>query len=357
MPRRARQIECSEEDRTILHAMLRDRKLSVSRKRRVAIILDCCEGMTVKEIASKNFTSEPTVIKWRNRFLESGLPGLYTKKILGRPAKYTEEFRKTIFKTLEKSPPPGFSHWNGALLAQVTGYSKDAIWRLLRKQRICLQRKRSWCVSTDPEFTEKAADIVGLYIAPPENAIVICVDEKPNIQILERSCGYAVSSDKKLVRGLESTYTRHGTLNLFAALEVATGFVHASVTESSQKTKKGFLAFLDEVLAGLPTTCEYHVIMDNHSIHKRHELWLLNHENVYFHYTPTSASWMNMVEIWFGILTLKSLRGASFANASALCSQIYAFQKAYNQSAHPFIWKKRQVRGAQLANSIKNFCN
>ena len=289
--------------------------------------------------------------------MESGLPGLYTKKIPGRPAKYTEEFRKTIFKTLEKSPPPGFSQWNGALLAQVTGYSKDAIWRLLRKQRICLQRKRSWCVSTDPEFTEKAADIVGLYIAPPENAIVICVDEKPNIQILERSCGYAVSSDKKLVRGLESTYTRHGTLNLFAALEVATGFVHASVTESSQKTKKGFLAFLDEVLAGLPTTCEYHVIMDNHSIHKRHELWLLNHENVYFHYTPTSASWMNMVEIWFGILTLKSLRGASFANASALCSQIYAFQKAYNQSAHPFIWKKRQVRGAQLANSIKNFCN
>ena len=147
--------------------MLRDRKLPVSQKKRISIILDCCEGMPVKDIANKNFTSEPTVIKWRNRFQESGLSGLCTKNIPGRPARYTEEFRKTIFETLEKDPPSGFSQWNGALLAQVTGYSKDAIWRLLRKQRICLQRKRSWCVSTDPEFAEKAADIVGLYIAPP----------------------------------------------------------------------------------------------------------------------------------------------------------------------------------------------
>lgn len=357
MSRLARQVECSDEDKAMLNAMLRDRKLPVSLKKRVSIILDCSGGMSVKNVATKNYTSEPTVIKWKNRFLESGISGLYAKSIPGRPPRYTEEFRNRIFDTLEKKPPAGFNQWNGTLLAQETGYSKDAIWRLLRKQRICLQRKRSWCVSTDPEFTVKAADIVGLYIAPPENAIVICVDEKPNIQIIERKIGYTVSSDKKLVHGLESTYKRHGTRNLFAALEVATGLIHTCVTECSQKTKKGFLAFLEEVLCGLPKTCEYHVIMDNHSIHKRHELWLKEHENVYFHYTPTSASWMHMVEIWFGILTLKSLRGTSFSDASALCAQIYAFQKAYNQSAHPFIWKKREVKGAQLTNSIRNFCN
>ena len=149
---------------------------------------------------------------------------------------------------------------------------------------------------------------VPLYLASPENALVLCVDEKPNIQALEPGKGY------------ESVYKRHGTLNLFAALEVATGRIHGKTTAPGEKTKKGFLAFLEEVLSGLPAspTVEYHVIMDNHSIHKRHEAWLSRHPNVFFHYTPTSASWLNMVEIWFGILTLKSLRGASFQDTGQL---------------------------------------
>jgi transposase len=203
----------------------------------------------------------------------------------------------------------------------------------------------------------KAADVVGLYLAPPENAVVLCVDEKPNIQALERGTGYAVSSDRKLVRALESTYNRNGTLNLFAALEVATGQIHGKATESAKKTKKGFLEFMDELLLELPESGEYHVIMDNHSIHKHHGLWLAQHRNVFFHYTPTSASWLNMVEIWFGILTLKSLRGASFSSTQELGAHIEAFRKAYNKTARPFVWKKREIKGARLTNSVRNFCN
>ena len=185
------------------------------------------------------------------------------------------------------------------------------------------------------------------------------MDEKPNIQALERGSGYVSSSDRRVIHGYESEYRRHGTLNLFAALEVATGRIHGKTTEPGEKTKKGFLSFLEEVLSGLPgsETTEYHVIMDNHSIHKRHEAWQSRHPNVFFHYTPTRASWLNMVEIWFGILTLKSLRGASFRDTGQLGSHIRAFVAAYNDQAHPFVWRKRKIRGAQLSNSIKNFCN
>jgi transposase len=236
------------------------------------------------------------------------------------------------------------------------GASKDAIWRLLKKERISLARRRTWCVSTDPAFAAKA-DGVGLYLDPPTQALVISVDEKPNIQALERREGYAVSSDRKLIHAMQSTYKRHGTLNLFAALEVATGLVHGRATSPEEKTKKGFLRFLEEVLAELPTASEYHVILDNHSIHKRHEAWLQAHPNVHFHYTPTSASWLNMVEIWFGILGRKSLRGQSFSDTEQLQAHIEAFIAAYNPQATPFIWRKRDIHGAQLVNNLRNLCN
>ena len=195
----------------------------------------------------------------------------------GRPATYAQDFRVATLAKLEEEPPAGYAQWDGPLLAAQTGYSKQAIWRFLRSQRICLARKRSWCVSTDPLFAAKAADVVGLYLAPPENALVICVDEKPNIQALERATGHAVSSDRKLVRALESTYKRNGTLNLFAALEVATGQILGKTIDPAKKTKKGFLEFMDELLLELPESGEYHVVMDNHSIHKRHERWLDEH--------------------------------------------------------------------------------
>jgi transposase len=186
---------------------------------------------------------------------------------------------------------------------------------------------------------------------------VVCVDEKPNIQALSFRSGYAVTSDGKLARGIESNYRRNGTANLFAALEVATGVIHAKTTDPGQKTKKGFIAFMEDLLRELSDAEEYHVVMDNHSIHKRHDDWLAVHKNVFFHYTPTSTSWLNMVEIWFGILSRKSLRGASFENTRELCAHIAKFTEAYNETAKPFVWRKRDVRGTQLSNNLHNFCN
>jgi transposase len=357
MARPQRIIKCTDAAKAELEKIARSRKEKSGLHFRARIILQCLKGWKIIDIAKANNTSQSTVIRWKNRYMHFGIEGLADSVRSGRPASHGQQFKEIVLAKLEEAPPKGFSQWDGSLLAAETGYSKHAIWRLLRLHRISLARKRSWCVSTDPEFVPKAADVVGLYLAPPENALVLCVDEKPNIQALERLTGYAVSSDRKLVRALESTYKRNGTANLFAALEVATGQIHSKTTEPAQKTKKGFLEFMDELLLELPNSEEYHVIMDNHSIHKRHGLWLEDHPNVFFHYTPTSASWLNMVEIWFGILTLKSLRGANFSSTQHLCSHIKAFRDAYNKTAQPFVWKKREIKGAQLTNSIRNFCN
>jgi len=357
MARPARKIIHTAEEKLELESILKSRKQKSGIHLRARMILQCMDGWKIADIAKANRVTSATVISWKNRYIERGIEGLFDCIRSGRPATYTLEFKAAILAKLEEAPPAGYAQWDGPLLARETGHSKHAIWRLLRSQRICLARKRSWCISTDPLFSLKAADVVGLYLAPPENAIVVCVDEKPNIQALERRTGYAISSDRKLIRAMEGTYKRNGTLNLFAALDVATGQIHGKTTEPAKKTKKGFVEFMDELLLDLPESGEYHVIMDNHSIHKRHGLWLDAHPNVFFHYTPTSASWLNMVEIWFGILTLKSLRGMSFSSTKELGAHIKAFQKAYNATAQPFIWKKREIRGAQLVNSIKNFCN
>ena len=349
MARPARRVVCDADTKARLLAIARSRKQQSGLSMRVKIILQCMDGRPVKEIAQSCGVSAVTVIRWKNRFIADGMAGLSDHDRSGRPAIYQEEFKQSVLKTLEQAPPDGFGQWDGTLLACELGYSKHAIWRLLREQRISLARKRSWCISTDPEFVPKAADIVGLYLARDEKALVVCIDEKPNIQALGFRTGYAVSSDRTLIRGLESTYKRNG--------EVATGKIHGKSTDSSQKTKKGFRAFMEELLRELPSAEEYHVILDNHSIHKRHEAWLIEQENVFFHYTPTNASWLNMVEIWLGILTRKSLRGASFANTKALCDHISKFIAAYNQTAKPFVWKKREVKGTQLANNIRNFCN
>jgi len=187
--------------------------------------------------------------------------------------------------------------------------------------------------------------------------LVISVDEKPSIQALERTTGYLLTSSKKVVQGLKSTYKRHGTLNLFAALNVATGAVHTQTTELKRRVE--FLAFMDQVLFELPDgdQKEIHVILDNYCIHKRNDEWLNAHPNVTFHFTPTSASWLNQVEIWFGILSRKALRNASFKSVKELRTAIEDFIKVYQQNAKPFVWRKREVKGSQLRDTVTNLCN
>jgi transposase len=346
---------CSEEDRKTLEIWARSRTLETRLVERARIIIGCLDGKSVNHIAQELKVRPNTVIEWRQRFEKKGVKGLYDNPRSGKPPRYGVDFRNQVLATLEQSPPLGQATWDGPAVAEHVKGSVHAVWRILRKEGICLSRQRSWCVSTDPEFTIKAADIVGLYLNPPENALVLSVDEKPSIQALERATGYVETDSGKIVRGFKSTYKRHGTLNLFAALEIATGVVHTQTTK--QKRRLEFLEFMDQVMTGIPEGKEVHVILDNYCIHKKNETWLTAHPNVYFHFTPTSASWLNQVEIWFGILSRKALRGANLRSVEELRQAIEAFVAAYGPIAKPFVWRKREVRGSQLRNTIVNLCN
>lgn len=355
MSRTAPQISCNPEDRQILERWATSRTEAKQTVERARIILGCLAGQRVGDLADECHTRPNTVIKWRQRFVQSGLAGLRDAPRPGAKPIYGVDFRNRVLAVLEQPPPAGQACWDGPAVAAKLNGSVHAVWRVLRKEGICLQRQRSWCVSTDKEFAAKAADIVGLYLNPPENALVISVDEKPSIQALERATGYVETDSGKIVRGCKSTYQRHGTLNLFAALQVATGLIQTNTT--NLKRREEFLQFMDQIVADAPTDRPLHVILDNYCTHKRCDAWLARHPNVHFHFTPTSASWLNQVEIWFSILTRKALRGASFKNVTELRQAIAAFIAAYNPKAKPFKWRKREVKGSQLRNTIVNLRN
>ncbi len=320
------------------------------------MILGCADGVPLVDIAEELGCYPNKIIVWRERYRELGMAGLSDKPRAGRP--YNQPRTEVLLKIKEllKEPPPkGRGAWTGALVAERLRMNPHTVWQYLRREGICLHRKRSWCVSTDPEFAKKAADIIGLYLNPPINALVLSVDEKPSMQAIERQQGYVLAQNKKIVRGYKSTYKRHGTLNLFAALEVHTGKVFGQTTE--RKRREDFLAFMDLTLADYSGDQAVHVILDNYCTHKKIDAWLAAHPNVFFHYTPTSASWLNQIEIWFGILGRNALDGFSAISPQKLAEQVHAFIQLTNKNPHPFKWRKRAVRGSQLRNTIDNLIN
>ncbi len=349
MGRRATALSCDADVRSELERISRSRTEPKQRVERAQIVLACLNGEPQVEIAKRLGTRPNTVSKWRIRFAQEGLEGLADAPRSGKPLTYVG-LRSKVLETLETPPPTGQAAWDGLSLAAAVGAKKSTVYALLQKDGIQLQRTRSWCVSTDTQFAPKAADIVGLYLAPPENALVLSVDEKPSIQALSRPSGYVQTSGGKIVRGLKSTYRRNGTLNLFAALNVATGEVRTKTTTT--KKRPDFQAFMDEVVRDVPADREIHVILDNYCTHKKNDGWLKAHPNVTFHFTPTSASWLNQIEIWFGILTRKALKGGSFNSTQELAKAIQDFCDAWHENAHPFVWRKREVKGAQLRNTI-----
>lgn len=356
MARVAAPIVCSAEERSALERLSRSRTEEARVVERAKIVLACLAGHRNDEVAAPLGLQAATVGRWRTRYAAEGLAGLRDRGRSGKPPVYpTGELRQRILTQLEAPPPVGLASWDGGTLAAALGVSDDAVWRVLRTEGIQLRRLRSWCVSTDPEFAAKAADVIGLYLNPPQNALVLSVDEKPSMQALERATGYVCTRSGTIVRGLRSTYKRHGTINLFAALNVATGTIQSKTTAT--KKRPDFQAFLNGVIAEVPAGQEIHIILDNYSTHKHNQDWLAEHPSVHFHFTPTSASWLNQVEIWFSIFTRKTLRGASFASTAELVRAIEAFIAAYNPSASPFVWRKREVKGAQLRNTIANLRN
>ena len=233
--------------------------------------------------------------------------------------------------------------------------SDHQIWRVLRKHGISLERRHSWCISTDPCFAQKAADVVGLYLNPPEHALVLSVDEKPHIQALERAPGWLKLPNRKALTGFQHDYKRHGTTTLFAALELATGLVKGD--HYKRRRRMEFLDFMNGIVAEHPGR-EIHVILDNLNPHKpKRDRWLARHKNVHFHFTPTHASWMNQVEIWFSILQSQSLTGTSFTSPGQLRRHINDFIAAYNRTAHPFEWKKQVVFQKHPKVLYANLCN
>jgi len=309
---------------------------------RARIILLSHEGLTVEKISERLETRPARVSKWRQRFVRDRLHALSDAPRSGKPHKYTEKTERRVLSLLDSPPPEGYSQWNGSLLAEALGdVSPDHVWRVLRRHGIQLQRRRSWCITTDPEFGPKAADVVGLYLSPPESAVVLCVDEKPHIQALQRAQGYLRLPDGKAVNGFSHCYKRHGTTTLFAALDVATGQVKTG--HYARRRRREFLDFMNELVADSPDR-QLHVILDNLNTHKpKQDRWLKAHPNVHLHFIPTYSSWLNQVECWFSILSRSALRGASFTSARQLRDAIDRFVQAYNKQAAPFEWKKAVV--------------
>ena len=354
MGRKAQSIQCDNQTRAELERISKSLSAEIRLVRRARMVLGCLDGKRIIDVASELGEREGVIIKWRNRFNTNGIAGLFDAARSGKPVTYDEKWKEAVLKKLEEKPPNNQARWDGPTLATALGTSEDAVQRFLQKEGIQLARMRTWCISTDPEFSVKAADIVGLYLNPPENAIVLSIDEKPSIQALSRKTGYVRTSNSKIVRAVKSTYKRNGTQNLFAALEVATGVIRGKTTKA--KKRVDFLSFMDDLLHELPPSKDihYHVILDNYCIHKRCDAWLATNPNVTFHFTPTSASWLNMVEIWFNILSRKVLHGANFDTTSALSEAIMGYIEAYNETAEPFVWKKREVSGSQIRNTLSN---
>jgi len=234
------------------------------------------------------------------------------------------------------------ARWNGRLLATALDtVSPHHIGRVRRAHGISLARRRSWCISTDPMCAQKAADMVGLYLNPPEHALVLCVDEKPVIPALERAQGWLKLPTGKALTGFNHEYKRHGTTTLFAALEVATGLVRAG--HYPRRRCVEFLDFLNRIVAAYPGRA-LHVIVDNLNTHKpTHDRWLARHPHVQLHFTPTHASWLTQVDVWFSLLTRAALQGASVVSPQHVRARIDAFVTAYNKPAHPFEWTKHVV--------------
>ena len=343
----AAEVRLTPADRAVLEARVRAPTTEQRDVFRARIVLLAAEGRSTRSIARTLGSMPRTVSQWRGRLARAGMAGLDNKVHPGPTPTYGPETGRRILAVLDREPPAGFARWTGPLVAAELGdVHEQYVWRFLRMQKIDLAGRKSWCESDDPEFVAKAADVVGLYMAPPQNAVVICVDEKPSIQALERAQGYLKLPNGRALTGHGHDYKRHGTSTLFAAFEVATGNVTAA--HKNRRRRIEFLDFMNDIVADHPDTA-IHVILDNLNTHKpKNDRWLKRHPNVHFHFTPTRSSWLNQVEIWFSILEGKSLRGASFTSVEQLRKHIDAFIETYNETAKPFVWTKAKVHQKRL---------
>jgi transposase len=319
---------------------------------RARIVLRCAAGEDNTEVAEELGVTRQMVGKWRQRFLDRRLEGLLDEPRPGAPRRIQDRDIERVLRTTLESTPRDATHWSVRTLAEETGMSRSTIHRIWRTFSLQPHRSETFKLSRDPLFVEKVRDIVGLYLAPPDKALVLCADEKSQIQALDRTQPLLPMAIGRPERRTHD-YVRHGTTSLFAALDVASGKV---IGECHRRHRAGeFRRFLETIDGHVPADLEVHLILDNYGTHKTQAIrrWVLRHPRFHLHFTPTGASWINQVERWFADLTRKQLRRGTHRSTLALERAIRDYLKTYNTNPRPFVWTKT---ADQILASLVRFC-
>jgi transposase len=344
MPFTAEPISLSPKERAELEEMTKSRTLPAGDVFRARLILLLAEGLPYRTIQERLGTTPPTIARWRSRFLKQRVAGLLEMRHPGqKPSVITPALQARVLAATRREPSDGSTHWSCRKLAKHLNISKDAVQRIWRQAGLKPHRLERYMASDDPDFERKAADIIGLYLQPPQHAAVFCVDEKSAIQALDRLDPVLPMSPGRAERhGFE--YYRHGTLSLYAALDVRSGKVQART--APRHTSEEFVAFLDQVVAGCKPKQEIHVILDNLSAHKTTKVraFLEEHPHVHLHFTPTYSSWLNQVEIWFAKIEREVIARGVFRSVRDLARKLMRYIRAYSKTARPFSWKYSDVR-------------
>ena len=352
MGRPKAEIVLSDAEREQLVTWTRRRKTAQALALRSRIILECATGIDSKRVAQQISVTQQTVSKWRNRFAMDRLDGLLDAPRPGAPRTIDDaRVDAVIAKTLE-TVPKNATHWSTRNMARETGLSQTAVSRIWRAFGLQPHRKETFKISTDPLFVDKVRDIVGLYLAPPTKALVLCVDEKSQIQALDRTQPILPLAPGIPARRTHD-YMRHGTTTLFAALDIASGEVIGELHRRHRSSE--FLQFLRTIEASVPAALDIHLVMDNYGTHKTPKVrnWFARHPRFHVHFTPTSASWINQVERWFATLTEKQIRRGTHRSTRQLEQAIRSYLDTYNADPRPFVWSKS---ADDILASIERFC-
>lgn len=330
-------IVLSKEEREQLEAIQRSRSLPAGIVRRAKIILSSADGIPNADIAKRLDVSPFTVGTWRKRFLAHRIEGLHDELRSGRPRSLEDEEVATLINKALQTKPANATHWSVRSFAKEATITPSMAHRLFTLFGLQPHRTESFKLSTDPFFIEKVRDIVGLYLNPPDSALVLSVDEKSQIQALNRTQP-VLPMGLGYVEGITHDYVRHGTTTLFAALDVASGNVMTQC--KARHRHQEFLSFLKHIDSNVPKDLDIHLIIDNYATHKHAKIrtWLASHPRYHVHYTPTYASWLNQVERWFGLITQQAIRRSSFRSVKELIRNIQKFVDQYNEKATPFMW-------------------
>ncbi|MDP2232902.1 MAG: IS630 family transposase [Actinomycetota bacterium] len=351
-PRKA-VLELSDGEREQLERWARRPKTAQALASRSRIVLACADGASNLEVAQRVGVSAATVGKWRRRFVTSRLDGLVDEPRPGRPRTVDDlRVEEVIVKTLESAPPDGGTHWSTRQMAKKMGLSQSTVSRIWRAFGLQPHRQENFKLSKDPLFVEKVRDVVGLYLDPPERALVLCVDEKSQIQALDRTAPIFPMLPGTPARATHD-YRRYGTTSLFAALDIASGKVIGSLHQRHRSIE--FKRFLQTIDREVPADLDVHLILDNYATHKTPAVkrWLLAHPRFVLHFIPTSASWLNLVERWFAELTERKIRRGTHRSVLELNADIRDWMEHWNENPRPFIWTKT---AEQILDTLGNYC-